>query len=274
MSVAQFVDISAWQPQAIDWHAYKEWSKQGDGISRVALRSSYGTGFKDNNFEAYRQGALSVNIDQIFYYHYSYPQFNTAQQEADYQRLVVGNIRPSDMIVLDFEENVPASTSQYAFDFLSRQEQAYKQKPAIYSYYSFIMSKLQDARLAQFNLWYANWQYNPNEKPPCPPPWKEYAMLQYTDRANNIPGIPASNIDADVYLLPKSIDFTPQFTMHGEVVNGSDGRMWAKFLVPQQTLLSPKEQGGIFPAGTTYGPGEQGRYWAYLPDGSQKLLWR
>lgn len=271
--VSQFVDISAWQPQDVDWSTYKNWSKQGDGISRVALRSSYGTGFTDKNFELYRKGALSVNIDQIFYYHYSYPQFNNAISEADYQKSVVGAIRPSDMIVLDFEENVPSATSQYALDFLSRQQSNYNQLPAIYSYYSFIISKLQDARLTKFNLWYANWQYNPNEKPPCPPPWSNYAMLQYSDRAV-IPGIPGNNIDADVYLLPKSIDFNPQFTMRGEVASGSDGRMWAKFLVPQQTLLSPKEQGGIFPTGTTYGAGEQGRYWAYLPDGSQKLLWR
>jgi hypothetical protein len=61
----QFCDLSQFQPQYIDWRAYKAWSASGDGVSRVALRSSYGVGYKDQHFDAYRTGALDAGIDVI-----------------------------------------------------------------------------------------------------------------------------------------------------------------------------------------------------------------
>jgi GH25 family lysozyme M1 (1,4-beta-N-acetylmuramidase) len=197
--VAQFVDVSQWNPQQIDWQAYKQWSAQGDGISRVAMRSSYGYGYKDANFDEYRAGALAAGIDSIIYYHYSYPSLNAAITEANWQRSVVGDIRAQDFVILDFEENVDAATAQWAYTWLVTQEANYRGKlPGIYASSAYIAQRLQDPRLKRYKLWIANWQFTPDERPPCPAPWTSYEFVQFTDRAV-IPGIPG-NVDCSIFL--------------------------------------------------------------------------
>jgi GH25 family lysozyme M1 (1,4-beta-N-acetylmuramidase) len=218
----QFVDVSAFQPANIDWFAYKAWSSQWDGVSRVAMRSSYGTGFEDQHFQAYRAGALAAGIDVILYYHYAYPQYNTAIAEANWQAQVVGTIRPQDQIILDFEEQTPIADAAWAITWLAQQGINYGKLPGIYSYPDFIARHLQDSRLAQFPLWYANWQFTPDERPAPPSPWTSYEAVQYTDRATNIPGI-AGQVDVSIYLLggpnvytPQSSDFSNWFRDNGD----------------------------------------------------------
>ncbi len=196
----QFVDISVFQPLNIDWNAYRAWSAQCDGIARVSLRSSYGTGYTDQHFVAYREGAINAGIDVIIFYHYAYPQFNSAVAEADYQHQIVRGIRPNDVMMLDYEENVSEATAEWAYEWLARQEQNYGGKrPSIYASDSYIRQRLQDNRLARYPLTLANWQFTPTERPACPPPWSTYTYLQYTDKATAIPGI-AGAVDADIYL--------------------------------------------------------------------------
>lgn len=200
MGTPQFVDISVFNDPSIDWQAYRAWSQQGDGVSRVAMRSSYGVGFVDQHFAAYRAGALAAGIDQIFYYHYGYPNFNNPVDEADYQHSIVGDIRPQDLIILDYEEDVAQATASWAITWLARQEAHYRGKlPCIYSYPDFITRRLQDSRLAKYPLWYANWTFDPNRRPPAPAPWTNYEAVQYTDKATNIPGIDGS-VDASIFL--------------------------------------------------------------------------
>lgn len=197
--VAQFVDISQWQPQDIDWQAYKQWSASGDGVSRVAIRSSYGVGYQDTHFAAYRASALATGIDQIIYYHYSYPQSNSAVDEAKWQYDVIGSIRPNDLLVLDFEENVPQATAGWAYEWLAQQEANYGGKlPGLYASSAYITQRLADIRLARFPLWLANWQFTPDERPACPYPWSQYEFVQFTDRAS-IPGIPGI-VDCNIFL--------------------------------------------------------------------------
>ena len=48
------VDISKYQGLNVNWKAYVAWAKQWDGIARVIMRSSYGSGgLRDNDFEAH-----------------------------------------------------------------------------------------------------------------------------------------------------------------------------------------------------------------------------
>jgi len=196
----QFVDISVFQPPDIDWKAYRAWAAQWDGIARVSLRSSYGTGFTDKHFAAYRAGAINAGVDVLIFYHYAYPQFNTASAEADYQRQVVGTIRPADTLMLDYEERVPQATAEWAYQWLNRQEHNYPgKKPTIYASDSYVRQRLQDSRLPSYPLTLANWQFTPTERPACPPPWSTYTYLQYTDRQTGIPGIGGA-VDADIYL--------------------------------------------------------------------------
>lgn len=198
----QYVDISAFQPINIDWHTYRQWAKQWDGISRVAMRSSFGTGYTDIHFPTYRREALANGIDIIIYYHYGYPQYTAnARSEADWQEVVLGQIRPQDMLMLDMEEYSVQANSQWAYQWLKRQKCNYDYTdalPMIYANDSYIRSRLQDIRLAEYPLALANWTFNSNNRPPCPPPWDRYEFLQYTDRAM-IPGINGL-VDANIYL--------------------------------------------------------------------------
>lgn len=198
----QFVDISAFQPQNIDWQAYRAWSAQWDGIARVAMKATEGVGFTDPHFAAYRAGALAAGVDQIFYYHFARPDLaNTATDEANWCHSVVGAIRDNDQIILDIEVQALA-TEAWAHVWLFQQEQNYEGKlPGIYASPSYVESNLQYPPLNRYPLWLANWQFTPNVRPPAPLPWTSYEALQYTDKATNIPGI-GGNVDCSVFLAP------------------------------------------------------------------------
>ena len=194
----QYADVSQFQG-AIDWAKYKQWASQWDGISRVAMRSSYGTGYIDQRFQENRAAALAAGIDVCIFYHYAYPSLNPASAEADWQKQVVGSIRPNDLLMLDFEEATPTANAVWAYSWLSRQEANYSGRlPIIYASDSYIRARLQDSRLARFPLVLANWTYDPAARPACPPPWSHYTYLQYSDKAV-VPGIPGA-VDANVYL--------------------------------------------------------------------------
>lgn len=264
MSTPQFVDVSQWNPKDIDWTAYKAWSASVDGVSRVAMRSSYGYGYRDPNFNEYRAGALAAGIDQILFYHYSYPSLNAAIAEANSQHGIVGSVRPQDLLILDFEENVNAATSGWAYAFLAQQEANYGGKlPGLYASSAYISQRLQDTRLARFPLWLANWQFTPDERPPVPFPWATYEFVQYTDRATNVPGV-GGTVDCNIFLgvtlpqpqeepMAKTIDLTD-----GTVANHftGDNNIWKckdnGFLVGYGILGFYRKFGGDALCGLTY----------------------
>lgn len=258
MAIAQFVDVSEWQPQDIDWQAYKQWSEQGDGISRVALRSSYGAGYVDKHFDAYRAGALAAGIDQIIYYHYAYPQHNIALIEANWQFNVVGQfMRPQDILILDFEENVPQATGEWAYEWLVQQEANYLGKlPGLYASSAYIQQRLQDPRLARFKLWLANWQFTPDERPPVPPPWTSYEFVQYTDKAT-IPGI-SGIVDANIFLGKEETPMSQIDLTDGTVASHFSGNdtIWQckdnGFVVGNAILNFYRSFGGDGLCGLTY----------------------
>lgn len=193
----QFVDISAWQGH-VDWPAYKQWASQWDGVSRVAMKATEGVGFIDPQFIANRAGALAAGIDCIIYYHFARHDLgNDPVAEANWLRQVVGDTRDQDMIILDYEV-AGFSAADWVCHWLVQAQSNYGRAPGLYVSLSYIESRLQDARLAQFPLWLADWTFDPNMRPDCPGPWTSYSMLQYTDKAS-IPGI-AGLVDADVFL--------------------------------------------------------------------------
>lgn len=255
----QFVDMSEWQPQNIDWQAYKAWSAQGDGISRVALRSSYGSTYTDSNFKLYQASALAAGIDQILYYHYAYPQYNTPQQEANRQKAVVGAIRPQDLLILDFEENTPNATAEWAYEWLVQQEANYGKLPGIYASSAYILQRLQDSRLKKYPLWLANWQFTPDERPPCPPPWTSYEFVQYTDKAS-IPGI-TGLVDCNIFLGKEDFLMPTTLDLSNAVVAGyfnatEDPQIWrcrkTDFLLGHGILSFYQKFGGDALCGLSY----------------------
>lgn len=197
MATPIFVDVSSFN-RTIDYGAYAAWVKQFDGVSRIAIKASEGTGFQDALFTTHRDGSLSAGIDRILYYHYGRPDLNSALAEAEWMHSVVGSIRKSDTIMLDYELSVSQSNAEWAFEWLSRMEQLYPGQVIVYSYDNFILTRLQDSRLAKWPLYLASYTYDPAARPACPPPWKTYEFLQYSDKAT-IPGI-SGPVDADIFL--------------------------------------------------------------------------
>lgn len=190
-----YVDISQFQ-YGIDWQKYKAWASQWDGISRVALRSSYGVGYEDAHYKEHRIGAEQAGIDVILHYHYAYPQLNSAEQESTWQAKVIGSIREQDLIMLDLEES--SNTAQWALDWLQKQEAAYKRLPYIYANHAYVWNNLQDIRLARYPLILAHW--HTKDIPACPLPYARFSALQRADDAKNIPGMLPGAIDLNVWL--------------------------------------------------------------------------
>lgn len=188
-----YIDISTFNadPSQIDWGAYKAWSSNnGANTSIVALRSSYGSIGIDSHYYNYLAGARNAGVQQVIHYHYAYPQYNSPQQEAAWQQQVVKDFRPGDLIMLDFEEDNPSSTSEWALEFMQAQQQHYGASSVIlYSYSYFIGAHLQDSRLAAFPLVYALWVQN---YPAAPAPWSDIGAWQYTDQLSGIPGVPGT----------------------------------------------------------------------------------
>jgi GH25 family lysozyme M1 (1,4-beta-N-acetylmuramidase) len=205
---AQFVDISSFQG-SIAWASYRAWSASIDGIARVAMKATEGTGFVDPLFAANKAAALSAGIDEIYYYHFSRPDLNGAVAEANFMHSTVGNVRDGDLLILDYEQNVSQATAEWAYEWLAQQESNYSGKlPGIYASSAYIAERLNDSRLSKYPLWLANWMYTPDERPPVPAPWTSYEFVQYSDKAS-IPGVPGL-VDADIFLGSEEV--TPMAT--------------------------------------------------------------
>lgn len=203
MTSPQFVDISSWQPASIDWPAYVAWAKSFDGTSRVSLRAVEFLGKEDTHYQAYRDGFLAAGGDIVIHYGFVYPDRNNATAEATYLAKVVGDLskRPNDVLMLDLERNATTGGDvEWAFEWGTTAHASYAHNEiTLYASDSYIRANLPDTRLpGLFSLSLAFWQFNPNEQPPCPPPWKEYRYLQWTDK-ETVPGI-AGTVDGDKFM--------------------------------------------------------------------------
>lgn len=191
-----YIDVSAYQGQ-INWTEYVSWAKAQGYTPMAAIKATEGVGFVDACFERNRQDALQAGVEKLFYYSYARPdKGNSAQAEADFLHRIVGSIREQDALMLDMEIVPPA---HWVNEWISQQEINYSpQQVVVYSYDAFIRAHLQDEWLSHYGLIMANYTYDATARPACPPPWKRYIALQYTDKAN-IPGI-TGPVDANVWL--------------------------------------------------------------------------
>lgn len=240
-----YVDVSAYQG-TINWTEYVSWAKAQGHIPMAAIKATEGVGWTDPCFEKNRQDALQAGIEKLIYYSYARPdKGNSAQAEANYLHSVVGAIREQDMLMLDIEVIPPAN---WAYEWMSQQEANYSaEQVLIYSYDAFIRAHLQDERLAKYALIMANYTYDANARPTCPPPWKQYIALQYTDKAN-ISGI-AGPVDANIWLGSEEenivIDInTPGISDHFTQIDEHHWQSKATGKIIQYALLTNYQQEG------------------------------
>ena len=168
------VDVSKYQGK-IDFHALK------DNADFVIIRSTYGNGYTDPMYAANRDGARAEGL-AIGFYHYSYPQFNQPQLEADWFTKIVA-CKPGEILCLDFEESYPDPVG-WSKAFLDRVTSNMGFRPLLYINYN--LNKLYDwtpVVKAGYGLWLAQWDYNPDSVPPTTD-WPLVAMRQYSNKGD------------------------------------------------------------------------------------------
>jgi GH25 family lysozyme M1 (1,4-beta-N-acetylmuramidase) len=230
---ALFADISAYQ-QTVLWNQYIPWSKEGDGVSRVMMRATYGNDV-DAYFTTHAQGAHDNRINRLMCYSYAYPQYVAAATAAQTFWNTVRPFHP-DELYLDIEENVPEASSGYVLAFLEELRSLYDGVVGVYASDSYIRSRLHDPRLAPYQLWLAYWNFDPALDVATPPPWSSQRYRQFSDKGT-VPGI-AGNVDLNVVLAQREVDnkFMDQ-AAHDE---------WVSFFERTLNKQSPRWDTAIF----------------------------
>lgn len=151
----------------------------------VIARSSWGMQTKDKQFDRNQRGLRNRHIPRWFY-HYSYPNHNRPDHEADHFVATVGQLKEGEALVLDMEE-AGSHIVDWSLTFLKRVEDKTGVKPLIYMNSNFLNSYNWQPVVDNGNgLWLANFGRN-NGKPGKEPGvkhWSFYAIWQYTSRGS------------------------------------------------------------------------------------------
>lgn len=218
-----YVDMSSFQSTNINWQQYKAWSEEGDRIARAAFKATEGVGFKDSKYVTFLTAAEQNGINQNFHYHFARPDLNSNPQTESqwYFQVASSMIRSNDILMLDMETIANLNIADWSYNWLNDTEQLFSRTPWIYASDNFVRTHLQDTRLIRFPLILANWTFNPAARPPCPPPWKTYAAIQYSDRAV-VPGIPTP-VDANVFIGVNNMGIPSNWHDDGTTLTAPNG---------------------------------------------------
>lgn len=194
------IDVSKWQGDIT-------WSSVAKNRDFAIIRSSYGTGYTDEKFAVNRDKARQTGILHGFY-HYSYPNHNTPEAEADWFLSVVMPLEQGELLCLDFEENYPdpVGWSKRFLDRISERLNGYR--PLIYIN-KYLTSTHDWSKVANagYGLWLAYWDYDPNGAFEVPY-WDVVAMRQYSNQGS-VNGI-SGRVDENVFYGDKT-----QFAAYG-----------------------------------------------------------
>ena len=170
------------------------------GIVGLIHKATEGLSYTDPAYLSCRAQALSAGL---MWGAYHFGDDNDGVAQADHFLSVV-NPTPTDLLVLDFEQNfaggkaIPSMTLAQAEQFVARVESVTGRYPGLYSgsYIKQLLGNSPNAVLA--NCWFWLSEYGPN--PIVPPAWPTWTMWQYTDgnvgpEPHSVPGI--GNCDRD-----------------------------------------------------------------------------
>ena len=135
---------------------FNEVLSNGD-ITFILIRSSYGV-YQDYTFGGNRDEARKYGF-QVGFYHYAYPQYNTPEMEAEAFYKAVGDLRPGELLALDFEESYVGDPVDWCKRFLAYIERNLNYKPLLYMN----LSMLNSHDWSQVNCggwWIANYDGN------------------------------------------------------------------------------------------------------------------
>lgn len=190
-------DVSQYQGN-IDFAAFSA------AASFVVIRASRGAPdpgqtsaqYADSKFAVNRTGAERYGMEAGFY-HYAYPEYNSAIAEADCFADNVGSLKPGQFVVLDYESSWGGDRVGWCKTWLDRVQARLGVKPLIYLNLSTARgSNWSPVIDGGYGLWMARWDYDPNAAAPTTG-WPVTAMRQYSNdaRAAGITGA----VDGDVF---------------------------------------------------------------------------
>jgi lysozyme len=183
----RIVDISNWQPQA-DYLTIAASDVQG-----LIMKATEGIGYRDALLDTHRAGARGAGL-VTGYYHYARPELSEAIGEARYFVDQLGEIAEGESLWLDMESAAEGNLAPWALACLEEIERLTGITPGLYSYpWYFTDRRLNDARLARFPLWFADY----GAPDPIPAPWTRYTLRQITADAY-IPGL-GPKIDLNIF---------------------------------------------------------------------------
>lgn len=182
------IDVSVYQGE-IDFEAVRE-----DGVEVVYIRSGFGSGGVDPNFEQNRRGAAGAGLDYGFYHYMEAATPQEAQEEARHFAALIAGTGYTCRPVLDFEIDQSLSDAQASAvvaAFLEELEALTGVKPMLYA------DRYEAGRLGQtlgrYPLWIAQWGV---EEPDLSgTAWTGWTGWQYTDKGT-VAGI-RGDVDRD-----------------------------------------------------------------------------
>lgn len=194
----RMIDVSSYNAEITDYAAYIAWSKENGQESGIIIRVSEGTGFYDATWQQRSREALAAGIDEIYYYCYSHPEFNSIPaSEVNYIWQAVKSVirQGKDTLMLDMEQRVSRATPAYALAWLNQASKLVEKLPVFYSYLNYIetMGYASCPSISTYPLALADYT---NVVPSPPAPWADIFWWQNSDKGN-VPGINGL-VDTDI----------------------------------------------------------------------------
>lgn len=171
MALNVVIDLSHFN-NVTDFNAVK-----ADGIVGIIHKATEGTDYTDSMYHTRRSQALAAGL---WWGAYHFATGDDAVAQAEYFLSVV-NPAPTDLLVLDFEQNTTGSSMSLAGaeQFVTTVQSATGRWPGLYSgsYINELLGSGQNQTLA--NCWFWLSEYGPT--PHVPANWSTWTMWQYTD---------------------------------------------------------------------------------------------
>ena len=181
-------DVSGIGQGKIDWPTYK------NNANFAIIQSTYGNGYYDPYFAYNRDQCRATGLPHGFY-HYSYPEYNAAKDEAAWFCKALYDIQAGESLYLDFEEKYSGDVVAWCKEFLDYVSQNFNGiKPMMYLNQSQMSLDWTPVVTAGYGLWLASYQAdgvgNTGKWP--------FMAMQQTSSSQQVPGI-VGNVDRDIF---------------------------------------------------------------------------
>lgn len=217
-------DISKWQG-TVNYALFSSAAefvvvKASGGAPKAGQTASQ---YRDSKFLTNRAGAVATGM-VVGFYHFAYPESNSAVAEANCFADNVGPLKPGQFAVLDYESPWTGDPVPWCLTWLQTVQARLGVRPLIYMNLSMARAHTWTPVISGgYPLWLARWDYDRNAAAPTNP-WPSTLMRQYSDN-ETVSGI-VGPVDGDVLYggvsaLNPYRHWVPDVTVSARVVPGS-----------------------------------------------------